>query len=181
MARPDLTGRWAGGYAQHGADRPLWAVLQQNGEVLTGRMFDLDPRYETALGELVESQGMAPGADEAIVARMRALFPDEADAPVRGSVVLPSESDLEGSVIDHGVRFLKRYRGTSFAGFRVGDVQVGIAGQDHMVLYEGRVSPDGLHIEGRWLIPGLAEGERAEGPFTLNRIEERESGPEISG
>jgi hypothetical protein len=171
MARHDLSARWSGSYSQNGSDHPLWAILEQQGEILTGRMFDGDTRYETPLNELVESQGMPPGADEAIVARVRALFPDAVDSSIRGSVVLPSESDLEGSVIDHGVRFVKRYRGTAFSGFRVGDVQVGIAGQDHAVLYEGRVSPDGLRIEGRWIVAGPSDRDRVEGPFVLHRIE----------
>ena len=69
------------------------------------------------------------------------------------------------------VRFLKTYQGPFFAGYRVGDVRVGIAGQDQEVHYRGLLSADGTEIEGRWLLPGVpGQGlVRTEGGFVLHR------------
>ncbi len=49
---------------------------------------------------------------------------------------------LEGSRSGHTVRFVKTYDGSG--------------GQTHAIAYEGRLSADGLRIEGRWRINFMA-------------------------
>jgi hypothetical protein len=119
-------------------------------------------------------EGLPPGADEQIVAQVRALCPGGERLPVRAETFVPSQSDLEGEVSGDAVRFLKRYRGTFFTGYRIGELRVGVSGEDQEVQYRGRISPDGTEIEGRWLLPNSpAKGlVRTEGGFVLKRVGE---------
>src|SRR3954469_13969641 len=94
--------------------------------------------------------GLPPGADEQIVARLRAAFPDAPASPIRYLTHLPPGSALEGRVNGTTVSFLKPYQGTHYEGFAVGDRLVGHRTDDHSVHYEGRLSGDGSEIEGRW-------------------------------
>ena len=74
------------------------------------------------------------------------------------------------------VIILKMYQGTSYGGYRVGDRMVGTQNADHRVHYEGQLSPDGLVIEGRWLIdanPAAGTPETGD-RFHLRRSEARE-------
>jgi hypothetical protein len=78
------------------------------------------------------------------------------------------------------VSFLKTYQGTSFGGYQVGNQLVGFQKSDHEVHYEGRLSPDGLVIEGRWWIDAnpVEAIPRAEGLFRLRRADAGEAGAE---
>jgi hypothetical protein len=95
--------------------------------------------------------------------------PQTAAGPVRYVSRLPPASVLEGQVRGPAVSFLKRYQGDSFGGYRVGDQLVGMRRTGHGVHYEGRLSPDGNAIEGRWWIDPTGPGRRTEGLFTLRR------------
>jgi hypothetical protein len=166
-----LDGIWVGEYFQHDRPHAITAELLQSGEVLTGSMRDGEPDQEMSVTEVASGSGDAPGADEQIVARLRELFPDEPTTPIRYVSHLPTESTLEGWVRGQGVYFRKSYQGTSFGGFKVGDLIVGQKIEDHSLYYSGRLGPDGDEIEGRWWIDPTPEsgGRRTEGSFTLRR------------
>lgn len=167
----NLTGRWAGLYYQHDHARPIAAEFVQEGARLTGRMTDGVPDHELSVFEYAAESGLPPGADETIVERLRTLFPDAPESSIRFVTHLPPESTLDGAIRGETVSFLKTYEGPHYGGFTVGDKIVGNAIENHSVHYEGRVSPDGEAIEGRWWIdpPPGSPGGRLEGPFTLQR------------
>jgi hypothetical protein len=124
---------------------------------------------------MAQQAGLPPGADEQIEANLRKAFrqahPDAPAGPIRYVSRLPAESALEGRRQGQVVSFLKTYQGTSFDGYKVGDQFLGAEKAGHSVHYEGRLSPDGRTIEGRWWIEAdQEEGTgRAEGYFTLRR------------
>jgi hypothetical protein len=172
MAHADeLTGCWAGHYVQHGRPHPIEADLAQEGGVLLGRMRDGETDQECSLFELAARAGLPPGADEQLADALKGLVPGAPPGPVRYVTHLPPESLLEGRVDGPAVSFLKRYQGTHYGGFRVGDRLVGDAFPAHTVHYEGRLSPDGAELEGWWWIdpPPGSVARRAEGTFRLCR------------
>jgi hypothetical protein len=169
----DLTGRWTGHYLQQGREYPITAHFTQDGEHLSGTMHDGHPDRESAFFEATAEAGLPPGADEQIEAQLRELVPDAPAGPIRYVSHLPTESVLEGRCDGRTVSFLKTYEGTSFGGYKVGERLVGTHKEGHAVHYEGRLSPDGLLIEGWWWIDPEAEHgtRRTEGYFTLRREE----------
>lgn len=173
MPDRDLSGRWSGFYTAHDDERPISAEFEQVGEILRGTMNDQKVDFDTSVAELALAEGLAPGTDEQIVEKVRALCPDAPPLPVRAEFHLPSESTLEGEVHDRTVEFLKRYQGRHFVGYRVGTLRVGLAGEDREVRYRGRLSEDGRRIEGRWNLLGGDSYDlfplRTEGDFVLRR------------
>jgi hypothetical protein len=165
----NLTGRWRGHYLQHGQERPITADLLHRGDRLSGTMCDGHPDSEYSLFELAQHAGLPPGADEQIELQLRQTLPDAPAGPIRYVSHLPSGSVLEGQCKGPVVAFLKTYQGTSFSGYKAGDRLVGTERKGHSVHYEGRLSPDGLAIEGRWWIDAdpRAGTLRAEGLFSL--------------
>ena len=166
-----LTGCWVGHYLQRGQERPITADVVQVGERLSGTMCDGHPDGECSLFEVALEAGLPPGADEQLEAKVREALPDDAAGPIRYISHLPSDSVLEGRCKGQVVSFLKTYRGTSFSGYKAGSQLLGVQMEGHAVHYEGRLSPDGLVIEGRWWIDvDLANGmRRIEGLFSLRR------------
>ena len=175
----DLTGRWDGSYFQHDRHHPIAAELVQVGERLTGSMRDGETDRSSSVFQVAFEAGLPPGADEQIVARLREAFPDEPAAPIRYLSHLPPASALEGWVRGTALYFLKTYQGTHTGGFAVGDRLVGHRIEGHAVHYSGKLSPDGLEIEGRWWIDPLCEsgGRRTEGSFALRRSVEAAQSP----
>ena len=167
----NLTGTWVGDYSQHSRSSPITAELVQSGDRLTGSMRDGEPDRTSTVFEVAAEAGLPPGADEQIVARLRESFPDAPSSEIRYVTHLPPESALEGRVRGSTVTFLKTYRGDHFSGYKVGDRLVGHRVSGHAVQYSGRLSPDGMEIEGRWWIDPDPEsgGIRAEGSFLLRR------------
>jgi hypothetical protein len=163
-----LTGCWVGHYFQHNQARPIAADLVHEGRRLSGRMRDGHTKSESSVFEAASEAGLPPGEDEQIVARLRSLVPGAAGGPVRYLMHLPTDSVLEGRVEAGTVYFLKTYQGSHRIGFKVGDRLVGREIANHAVHYQGRLSPDGLEIEGLWWMaePG---GRRTEGRFRLRR------------
>jgi hypothetical protein len=147
--------------------------LSQEGDVILGRMDDASTSFESSVSELVMAEGLPPGADEQIVAHVRSMCPDSDHLPVRAEVRRPKTSVVAGEVTGRSVWFLKRYQGPFFAGYRVGDLRVGVTGEDQEVRFQGVVSDDGTQIEGRWRIPDpprIARWvQRTEGSFLLRR------------
>src|SRR5271165_607362 len=98
MATPEnLSGRWSGHYEQRGKEYPVFAVLLQQGEILTGSMRDGQPDRDRSLFEATVEAGLPPGADEQIDANLRALFPETPPTPIRSLSHVPTESELSGS------------------------------------------------------------------------------------
>jgi hypothetical protein len=169
----NLTGRWVGHYRQHDRAHAIVANLVQAGERVTGSMRDGETEREYSVFQMAAEAGLPPGADEEIVAKLRAMVPEAPSGPVRYVWRLPAESILEGRINGSTVFFLKRYQGTSFGGYRVGDKTVGVETGGHAVHYQGQVNPGGTEIEGKWWIeadPKHGTG-RTEGLFSLRREE----------
>jgi hypothetical protein len=171
----DLTGRWEGSYCQHDRPHPISAELVQSGEHLSGSMRDGETDNASSVFDMAFEAGLPPGSDEQIVAHLREAFPDAPATPIRYVTHLPPESAMEGWVRGITVYFLKTYRGIHFGGFDMGDRIVGHCTNGHAVHYSGKLSPDGLEIEGRWWIdpPPDSGQRRTEGSFTLRRPVER--------
>jgi hypothetical protein len=172
MSSPvDLTGRWVGHYLQHDRERPITADLIQSGERLAGAMCDGHLHSEHSLFEIAQEAGLPPGADEQIEANLREALPDAPAGPIRYVRHLPPESVLEGRCKGPVVSFLKTYQGTCFDGYQVGEQLLGMEKAGHAVHYEGRLTPDGRTIDGRWWIEADPEEGtgRTEGYFTLRR------------
>jgi hypothetical protein len=169
MSSIDLTGRWIGHYFQHGQAHSIVAVLLQDGERLTGSMRDGQTDHEYSVFEIALKEGLPPGADEQIVEKLREVVPDVPSRQIRYVSHLPSDAILEGRCRGRTVSLLKTYQGVSFGGYRVGDKLIGVEMEGQAVHYEGRLSPDGRTIEGRWWIDARPEAgtQRAEGDFEL--------------
>ena len=169
----DLTGDWVGVYYQGGAERPIHARLIQRGDRLTGSMRDGQPDIESSVFDLAVGAGLPPGADEQIEAQLRQAIPDAPAGPIRYITHLPPDSALDGRVEGRTVAFRKTYLGAHFGGYRLGDKLVGFQKDEHHVEYEGRLSPDGTTIEGRWWIDPDPDsrGTRTVGEFELCRVE----------
>jgi hypothetical protein len=134
-------------------------------------MRDGQTESDYSLFEVAQQAGLPPGADEQIEEGLRRALPDTPSGPIRYVWRLPSGSVLEGRCKGSVVYFLKTYQGTSFSGYKAGDRLLGIHKEGHAVHYEGRLSPDGLVIEGRWWIEADPEEgtPRTEGLFSLRR------------
>jgi hypothetical protein len=80
------------------------------------------------------------------------------------------------------VAFVKSYIGNSFSGFKVGDKIVGMETEGHAVQYHGKLSSDGLEIEGRWWIDASPKRgtPRSDGFFMLRREVKAASPPKGS-
>jgi hypothetical protein len=169
----NVTGRWEGFYTQHEEQRPIAAQLTQQGARLTGEMVDGWTEIESSISEVAVREGLPPGADEQIVAKIRADHPEAPLGSVFAETQLPPHSLLEGEVEGRNVRFLKTYQGEHFAGFRIGTMRLRWKVDGHRVQYQGIVSPDGTQIEGHWRIQGGADPAkhaiRTEGGFLLRR------------
>ncbi|MFO0949683.1 MAG: hypothetical protein U0835_00735 [Isosphaeraceae bacterium] len=167
----DVSGGWSGEYLQHGRSSPISAELEQEGEQLSGSMRDGAPDRETSLFQAAAEAGLPPGTDERLTARIREMYPELSDQPITAVSHLPPTSRLEGWVRGDRVYFLKTYEGTSSAGFKVGDRLMVSEQPAHSVHYQGRLSPDGREIDGRWWIDAKPElgHPRLEGLFTLRR------------
>ncbi len=170
----NLTGVWVGNYFQNDHPSPISAAIAHEGESLTGSMTDGAPDRAISVFEAAAQMGLPPGSDEQIEANLRARFPDEPAAPIRYVTLLPSGSTLNGRVAGDTVEFLKTYQGVHVGGFQVGDRLVGHQIDSHRVHYQGKVSPDGAEIEGKWWIDSLADPpvRQTEGWFTLRRQED---------
>jgi hypothetical protein len=177
MSSPNLTGRWTGCYVQHGEEHPITADFLEAGGRLSGFMYDGRPDRDYSVWQAAAEAGLPPGADEQIEAKLREMVPGAPAGPIRYVSRLPPNSTLQGRRTGQGVYFLKTYQGTSFGGYQVGSHLLGIRKAGHDVHYEGRFSPDGLAIEGRWWIDAdPADGTPgAEGLFRLRRSEGSEA------
>src|SRR5262249_54066157 len=121
----NLTGRWTGTYFQHDRPYPITAELVHVNQELSGSMCDDEPDTVTSVFEFAAQAGLPPGGDEQLVARLREMFPEAPEAPIRYVMHLPPESTLKGWVRGSSVYFLKNYRGDHVGGFEVGDKIVG--------------------------------------------------------
>ena len=166
-----LTGRWIGHYDQRGKEYPVSADLVQDGANLAGSMRDGQPDRDCSLFEAAVEAGLPPGADERIDANLRALIPDAPATAIRSLSHLPPDSQIAGRCEGRLISFVKSYVGNTFSGFKVGDKIVGMEAEGHAVSYQGKLSSDGLQLEGRWWIDAdLKRGTpRSEGFFILRR------------
>jgi hypothetical protein len=169
---PNLTGHWTGYYVQRDEQHLIAAEFHQDGESVTGSMFDRDTTRDESLFEMAARSGWAPGQDEQITRWIREQIPDQPFAPIRAVSRMPAHSTLEGHIQGREVYFLKTMRGEHFVGYRVGNKEIGITIRRHTVHYKGHLSEDGRSLEGRWWIDPRKEynaGQRTEGDFLLQR------------
>lgn len=170
-ASQDLSGRWTGYYLQHGQQHSITADLVQEETRLGGVMYDGEPDAEYSLFELAQHIGLAPGADEKIAEQVRAAYPDAPKGSIRYVTRLPTDSVLTGRRKEQHIYFLKSYQGTTFSGYKVGDQLLGTELPGHSVHYEGRLSYEGVEIDGQWWIDANPEigSLRCQGLFFLRR------------
>src|SRR5262249_39726206 len=137
---------------------------------------------DCSLFEATVEAGLPPGADEQIDANLRALIPDAPATAIRSLSHLPPDSQIAGRCEGRVVSFVKSYKGSSFSGFKVGDKSVGIEAEGHAVQYQGKLSTDGLQVEGRWWIDGdpKRRTSRTEGFFILRREPKAEQTAKIA-
>ncbi len=174
----NLTGHWRGFYTHHDQRRPIEVEFSQDGPRLTGRMEDACTEFRASLAQLVIKEGLPPGADERIVESIRSSFPDVPEGPIVAEFKLSKQSSVEGQVEGPSIRFLKTYDGPHFTGYRIGEIRLGVLGQDQEVEYLGRLSQDGQEIEGRWHLsdrPHPLWQTRSEGGFYLRRTEQSDN------
>ncbi len=173
----NLSGKWVGYYTQRGHERPISAEWSQDGDRLVGTMNDEETTIESSVSDAAMEAGLPPGADEKIVEQVRSMAPAFSTLPILAELIVPADSEVDGEVAGGAVRFLKRYRGTYFSGYRLGDsVRVGVTGENPEVYYGGRLSADGECIEGRWRLPISGNPTlRNEGEFVLRRLREPDS------
>ena len=94
----NLSGRWAGHYYQHNGPHPISLDIVQDGERLSGSMWDGDTEKEVSVFEAAAEAGLPPGADEQIVAQLGAMFPETRPIPFAMSLTfLPSRRSRAGS------------------------------------------------------------------------------------
>ena len=167
----DITGRWVGAYSQHGREHPITTIFAQVDEHLQGKMTDGDTQFERSLFEAALEAGLPPGADEQIEVELRKQYPDAPRGPIRAATRLPELSVLEGSVTGRTVRFVKRYLGEHFSGWKIGDRLIGTTEEAHRVNYTGTLSDDGDTLEGQWWIEAGPKkpAPRSGGSFRLSR------------
>ena len=127
-------------------------------------------RLECSVRDMALDSGLPPGADEQIVARVRAMCPGLDGVPVLAVVELTPFSILDGEAVGLVVRFDKVYQGEHFAGYRVGERRVGIRGSAQVMTYWGRYDEghrrDPRPLAGRGgdrrrLLPAAARKERS--------------------
>lgn len=179
MSSTNLTGRWIGYYLQRGEQYPISADFGEDGEHLSGFMYDGHPDRNCSVFEATVEAGLPPGMDEQIEAKLRAMVPDAPGGPIRYVSHVPTNSILRGRRSGQTVSFLKSYQGTSVSGYQVGTHLLGIQKADHEVHYEGRLGPDGQVIEGRWWIDAdlVYATPPTEGQFHLRRSQASEAPP----
>src|SRR5260370_39637601 len=107
----DLTGVWAGHYAQRDRSHAIHADLVQTGHLLTGVMRDHDTKVENSLFESAAEAGVPPGADEQIALRLREVYPADRHAPTPRARASPTTSPLLGHGETSTVHFLKASQG----------------------------------------------------------------------
>src|SRR5262245_19447514 len=122
----DLSGHWTGYYTQHDRERAFTAEFAQDGSHLTGRMQDEVTAFRMPVSQLALEEGLAPGADERIVASVREACPDAPPEPVEAEWHVWPLSTVEGEVAGAAVWFTKTHRGPFFAGYRMGEIRLGV-------------------------------------------------------
>jgi hypothetical protein len=175
MTEPiDITGRWSGYYCQHGREHPISAIFAQVDAHVQGKMTDSVTSVDKSIFEYAFDAGLPPGADEQIYVQLRKEHPGALRSPIQANWRLPEFSTLEGEITGRQVRFVKRYIGESFAGWRIGEKLVGETVTDRADEYAGMIEADGNSIEGHWSAPSKAKKQMPAvgGRFQLHRIDE---------
>jgi hypothetical protein len=169
-----VSGRWVGYYLQGGREYPITADLLQAEERLSGFMYDGEPDRSRPLSQFTAEAGLPPGADERIEAQLREMAPEAPAGEIRYVSHLPPNSILQGTRKGPTVSFRKMYQGVSYGGYQVGERLLVSRNADHVVHYEGQLTPDGRVIDGRWWIDARPDegGYRTEGLFRLHRSED---------
>ena len=179
-ARPDrpetsaslkVTGVWEGHYTQHNDKCSIRASLTQDGDRVSGTMMDVQTETDRSLFDAAIEAGLPPGSDEKLDEQIRQIAPEAGNEAIRAKMILPEQSQLDGIIEGRYVRFTKVYQGEHFTGFQVGDKIVGDVIENHSVQYSGRLSGDGLKIEGQWTIyqPEAPKGY-IDGMFVLRKV-----------
>ena len=149
----EVTGRWVGFYRHRWEQLgtyPIIAVLCQNGDKITGEMYDQITNRSQYLDDFVE----VIGKDIAYESRRRfeQVIGRFGTETVRNSR-LPDTSDIQGKITGSHVQFTKTYRGALEITLTVGEEQVGSFRRDgHQVHYSGHLDRDRMFIAGGWII-----------------------------
>ena len=151
----DVACRWVGFY-RHRSERlgtfPITVKIRQEGNRITGEMYDQITDRSGLLDELIEAhrEDISPGKMLQLEAAIR-QFGDQA---VTVNSHLPDTSDIEGTVAGVLVKFKKTYRGAFEVEWSVGGTGIGSARREgHEVRYSGQLDRERGLIVGEWMIP----------------------------
>jgi hypothetical protein len=151
----DLTGRWVGFYrhrSEHLGAFPLTAEVRQEGNRITGEMYDQIKDRSQLLDTIVEvhREEISPRK----MLRLEEVIRRFGDGAVLVNSHLPEASDIEGTVVGDVVSFTKSYRGAFEVHWNVKGKQVGSATRPrHKVQYSGVLDRERGWIGGEWVIP----------------------------
>ncbi len=154
-----MTGRWVGFYRHRSESQgafPIIAEIRQEGNRITGEMYDQITDRSNFLEELLE------WGREDLSSFHRLRIERTISQLGTGTVVvnsrLPDTSDLDGKITGDRVEFAKTYRGSWEFNWSVGGIELGSKERKrHQVHYCGHIDREKGFIAGEWTIwrPGL--------------------------
>jgi hypothetical protein len=149
----DVTGRWVGFYrhrSEQAGSFPIIAEIRQNGQRMTGEMYDQITDRSNQLDEFLEKYR------DDITSYQKHRLEKALKHFGKESVVsshLPDTSDIDGTITGNLVRFKKTYRGNVKAAFTVGEQTVRTKQhRGHSVYYSGELDGENMCIRGEWFI-----------------------------
>jgi hypothetical protein len=164
----EMTGRWVGFYRHRWEQLgtfPIIADLCQNGDKITGEMYD----QITHRSDYLEDYAAILGAHS-----LQDVIRQFGTETVRNSR-LPDTSEIQGKITGSQVQFIKTYRGALEITLTVGEKEVDTFRRDrHQVHYSGDFDRDRMCIVGSWVISqwgllGRFMPPQARGSFELYR------------
>lgn len=150
----NVTGRWVGFYRHRWEQLgtfPITAEIRQQGERITGEMYDQITDRSEVLDRLIEV--CREGISDWHRRRLEAIVKRLGTEAVVVSSRLPETSDVEGTVNGDFVQFVKCYRGSVEMKLTADGVDVGsVERRGHKVHYSGNLDRELGCIVGRWVI-----------------------------
>jgi hypothetical protein len=150
----EMTGRWVGFYRhrfeQLGAF-PITAELQQDGNRITGEMYD----QITDRSEFLETMVEIVREEISPVRRIQLekVIQRFGSGTVEVESRLPETSDIDGKVDGHLVTFTKAYRGSMEIHWKAHGKPLGsVTRENHKVHYAGQLDLEKGCIVGEWII-----------------------------
>lgn len=154
-----MTGRWVGFYrhrSEYLGAFPITAEIRQDGNRITGEMYDQITDRSNFLEELLEfrREDISPLSQ----LKMEEMIRQHGTGTVVVSSRLPDTSDIDGKISGDLVEFTKVYRGSMGFNWSVSGKEIAsVERKRHKVHYSGHIDREKGFIAGEWTIrrPGL--------------------------